>query len=246
MPDAPPASQYAQTAEWYDRIYAAIGKDYAAEAHVVDGIVRARVPGARSLLDVGCGTGLHLAQFAELYDEVAGLDLDPGFVTCARRRAPGNRVHVGDMCTFDLGRTFDAVTSMFSAVGHVGGAADLDAAVSRMAAHLAPGGVLVLEPWILPDAWRDGSFGVEVAEAPGSTLVRAHSSGSDGNVSVVQFSWTEVTPTGIARVDETMRLTRFSAAEYRSAFERAGLDATFDEAGCNDRGRGLWIGVSAT
>lgn len=236
-------SQYSQSAAWYDRIYAAIGKDYTAEAQVVDGIIRARCPGASSLLDVGCGTGMHLEQCAQLYDETWGLDLDEGFSACARARCHGSTVRIGDMRSFALGRTFDAVTCMFSAVGHVGGVDALRDAVASMAAHLNPGGVLVIEPWFAPEVWRDGHYGVEVSEAPESTLVRVNHSTSDGNVSVVHFAWTEVSRSGIVRVDETLRLTRFTAGEYLAAFEAAGLSATFDEIGCNVGGRGLWIGV---
>ncbi|MCW2956859.1 MAG: SAM-dependent methyltransferase [Thermoleophilia bacterium] len=244
-PLAEPVQSYAQPAAWYDRIYAGMAKDYAAEAAVIDGIIRARRPGARSLLDVGCGTGLHLEQFAELYEQVAGIDLAPAFVTRARMRCPGAAVTAADMRDFHLGRTFDAVTSLFSAVGHVGDAAGLDAAIAAMAAHVAPGGVLVVEPWVAPGERREGQFGVEISEAPGSTLIRAHHAASDGDVSVIDFAWTEATPAGITRLEETLRITRFSDAQLRAAFERAGLDASFDARGLNDGGRGLWIGLKA-
>jgi SAM-dependent methyltransferase len=231
-------SDYTHPPEWYDRLYGAM-KDYAAEADVVDGIVRARVPGASSLLDVGCGTGLHLQRFAELYDHAEGVDLDPSFVAAARAR--GLRVTVGDMRDFSLGRTFDAVTCLFSAIGHVGGVDDLRAAVASLAAHVAPGGVLVIEPWYSDEAWQDGHYGVEVNEGPDSTLVRVNHSVSDGRVSVVHFAWTEASHRGIRHIDEQMRLTRFTGAEFAAAFEAAGLDATFDPAGLNTNGRGLWI-----
>lgn len=235
------SSQYRQSAEWYDRIYSHIGKDYRAEADVVDGIIRARCPSANSLLDVGCGTGLHLEHFASMYDDVVGLDLDTGFVVRAQKR--GCNAVVGDMRSFNLDRKFDAVTCLFSAVGHVGEADDLDAAIACMAAHLVPGGVLVVEPWILSEDWIDGKYGVEIAEGSGSTLIRVNHSMSDGNVSVCNFAWTECTSSGIQRMDEVLRLTRYTHDEYKRAFERAHLTAYFDASGCNAGRRGLWIGT---
>jgi SAM-dependent methyltransferase len=236
-----PASAYRHSAEWYDRIYAAIGKDYVAEAAVVDGIVRARNPAARSLLDVACGTGLHLQALRELFDETAGIDLDPGFVAAARAR--GCDASVADMRTFDLGRTFDAVTCLFSAIGHLAGE-DLNSAVAAMARHLAPGGVLVIEPWLTNEQWRDGHYGVQIAERADSTLVRANHSGSDGNVSVVHFVWTHLSADGIECVDETLRLSRFSPEQFVRAFELAGLHSNFDPVGVNAGGRGLWLAVA--
>jgi SAM-dependent methyltransferase len=181
----PPGSQYLHSGDWYDTIYAAQGKRYAAEAGVVDGIVRSFAPHAASLLDVGCGTGLHLEELSRRYDDVAGIDLHPGFVARARER--GLAVTVGDMRSFDLGRRFDAVVSLYSAIGHVRGPAELDAAVAAMARHLAPRGVLVVEPWVRPEDWRAGEYGVEVADAPGSTLTRVNHTDREREVAVIRL-----------------------------------------------------------
>lgn len=51
--------------------------------------------------------------------QVQGLDLEPQFVELARKRLRGVTIHEGDMTSFDLGRRFDAVTCLFSAIGHV-------------------------------------------------------------------------------------------------------------------------------
>jgi ubiquinone/menaquinone biosynthesis C-methylase UbiE len=46
---------YFQSADLYDAIYA--GKDYASEAEQLHARIDALLPGARTLLEVGCGTG---------------------------------------------------------------------------------------------------------------------------------------------------------------------------------------------
>jgi SAM-dependent methyltransferase len=141
---------YRDSARYYDAIYGF--KDYAAEAAAVSARIRAHRPEAATLLDVACGTGAHLAHFAREY-RVEGIDLSQEQLAIARARLPGIELHQGDMTTFDLGKTFDAVTCMFSSIGYIGTLDGLDAAIGRMAAHLAPGGVLVVEPWLLPDAF---------------------------------------------------------------------------------------------
>ena len=47
---------YSRAAEFYDLLYAS-EKDYPAEARLLEGLIREACPGARSILDVGCGTG---------------------------------------------------------------------------------------------------------------------------------------------------------------------------------------------
>lgn len=66
---------------------------------------------------------------------------------------PNIPLHEADMRTFDLGRTFDVVTCLFSSIGYFTELDDMQAAIGNMASHLAPGGVLIVEPWIHPDGW---------------------------------------------------------------------------------------------
>lgn len=237
-----PTSQYLHPADWYDSIYAAQGKDYAAETIVVEQLVRVRMPRADSVLDVACGTGRHLVELAARFDVAVGIDLDEQFVESARSR--GLDAQVGDMRDFDLDRRFDAVVSLYSGIGHVGSLEGLDEAIATMARHLEPGGVLVLEPWVGPDVWSAGAFGVEVVDEPGAILTRTNHTDREGDTSIIRFSWTRVDAGGITHLQEELRLSLFSDETYASAFERAGLHATFDPAGCNDDGRGLWIGVA--
>ena len=81
--------------------------------------IRTHKPDAATLLDVACGTGAHLVHFARKY-RVEGIDVSEEQLAVARARLPGVELHLGDMTTFDLGRTFDAVTCMFSSIGYVG------------------------------------------------------------------------------------------------------------------------------
>ena len=99
---------FRHTAHVYDLLYESSGKDYAAEAHALHTLIQQRAPGAASLLDVACGTGGHLVHLRRWYD-VVGVDIDPGMLDEARRRLPGVTFVQGDMRTFRVDRTFDAV-----------------------------------------------------------------------------------------------------------------------------------------
>src|SRR5215831_7656571 len=103
-----------RTAHVYDLLYSF--KDYEAEARDLVTLIRDRNPEAGSLLDVACGTGRHLELLQASFPDVAGVDLDAGLLDVARGRLPDVVLTQADMRTFDLGRTFDAVTCLFSSV----------------------------------------------------------------------------------------------------------------------------------
>ena len=107
------------TARIYDALYSSNGdrplRDAATEAERVLREIRARNPGAGSLLDVGCGTGRLLRRLSDELD-VQGIDLNAAFLAVARRNCPTAVLHQADMETFRLDLRFDAVICMFSTI----------------------------------------------------------------------------------------------------------------------------------
>jgi len=230
---------FTETTELYDLFYA--WKDYAGEAEKLRGLVESRASGARTLLDVACGTGRHLEHLRAWY-EVEGLDLDEGLLAVARRKLPGVRLEAADMRDFDLGRRFDVVTCLFSSIGYVQTPEALRSSVAAMARHVAPGGLLVVEPWLTPSAF-DPSFPSRAVliERPDLVGVRMNDSRVDGRLSIMDFHYLIARPgQPMEHVVETHTLGLFTDDEYRSAFEAAGLGVEHDADGL--MGRGLWIG----
>jgi SAM-dependent methyltransferase len=223
----------------YDSIYGF--KDYAGESARLTELIRARNPAARTLLDVACGTGKHLEHFRETFD-VEGVDLDEGLLTVARARLGSVPVHEGDMRTLELGHRFDAITCLFSAVGHLADTGELDSALAAMAAHLEPGGVLIVEPWIEPDAWVPGEPALLTVDEPDLKIARVTLTGRRGTTSILDFHYLVATPAGVETYAERMELGLFTAGEMGSSFARAGLDVEHDADGLI--GRGLFIGRS--
>jgi len=232
---------YARSARYYDAIYSF--KDYAAEAAAVSARIRAHRPDAATLLDVACGTGAHLVHFVREY-RVEGIDLSEEQLAVARTRLPGVELHQGDMTTFDLGKTFDAVTCMFSSIGYVGTLEGLDAAVGRMAAHLAPGGVLVVEPWLQPDAFEDGHLSTLFVEEPDIAVARMSTSHKDGRRSWFDMEHLVGSAHGVDHFVEHHELGLFTVEEHLAGFERAGLRVEHDPEG--PMGRGLYVGVASS
>jgi len=99
----------------------------------------------RSLLDLGCGTGQHLAALARSIPDCWGIDLLASNVAYARAARPGLTVAVADMRSVRLGRRFDVVTCLGNAFSYALTDDDLADTVTTFAAHAEGGALLVLD-----------------------------------------------------------------------------------------------------
>ena len=228
---------FEKSAAYYDALYA--WKDYPAEVAKIHALIQRYNPGASTLLDVACGTGHHMQLLRERY-EVEGLDLDANLLEVAAERNPGTTLHAGDMTDFDLGRTYDVVTCLFSSIGYVQSLENLQRALASMARHLEPGGVLLLEPWLSPDVFEEGHIGLLVVDEPDLKIARMNSSRRTGDVSILDFDYLVGTPEGTDHFNETHRLGLFTDTQHLDAMRAAGLEP---QKSADLMGRGLHIGV---
>lgn len=111
----------------------------------VAGFIReqAQIP-VRTLLNIGWGGGKNVFNLKRDYS-VTGLGLSPTMLALARELNPGCEFAYGDMRTFSLDRTFDAVL-MDYAISYMATRADLRTAFAAAWQHLNPGGVMVVSP----------------------------------------------------------------------------------------------------
>lgn len=164
-------------AGFYDALYA--DKDYESEVRfIVDVLTEHGVPAGASILDLGCGTGGHAIPLARRGYEVTGIDLSPEMVDQAAEKARAHSLDVeftvGDVRSLRLGRTFDAVVSMFAVLSYQLTNEDLAAAFETVAAHLEPGGLFVFDVWFGPAVLseRPEQRSKSVRTVEGDTIVR--------------------------------------------------------------------------
>lgn len=233
---------YRALAEIYDRVYSF--KDYDAEARTLRGLIRKWGPRpSRTLLDVGCGTGTHLERLAGTY-EVTGIDASPAMLRIARRKLPAVRFRLGRMESFDLGKRYDVVTCLFSAIGYMRTPAALHRSIRRFASHMEPGGLLIVEPWIEPGNFHLRHPHLLTVNDPDLKVARLSFSSRRGGVSVLEMRYLVATEVGLRDFVEHHTMGLFTRAQMREAFVRAGLSVRYQAKGL--MGRGLYIGRKPT
>jgi SAM-dependent methyltransferase len=229
---------FSKTAQYYDMIYSF--KDYRAEAAHLVAITDQHLQSRdKRLLDVACGTGLHI-EYLKGHFDAQGLDIDEEMLQIARQRSPEVTFHHGDMISFDLDQEFDVVTCLFSSIGYVKTMENLSRAVACMADHLAPGGLLIVEPWFTPDAWQPGTVHALFIDEPELKIARVNTSFAEGRLSFFELHYVIGTPQGTEHFVERHELGLFTTDEMEASLVSAGLDVTYDAEGL--MGRGLYVG----
>ncbi len=225
-------------AEYYDLIYRAF-KDYAAETNQIAELLHRLNPRCRSLLDVACGTGEHARLLAERGFVVDGLDLNPSFLAIARQKHPAGRFFEADMAGFSLPHRYDAVICLFSSIGYVRTIERARAALACFRGHLAPGGVIVVEPWFPPGVLDPARVTTNIGEGKGVRVTRVGRVEVDGRISRLLFDYEIRDASGTHHASEVHELGLFTTAELLEAFRGAGLGADYDPQG--PTGRGLYV-----
>jgi ubiquinone/menaquinone biosynthesis C-methylase UbiE len=232
---------FSLSAHIYDLIYLSRGKDYEADAQSVHELVQANLKsGGNTLLDVACGTGIHLSYLKNYFD-CEGLDLDPKMLEAAQKKMPDLKFHQGDMMTFDLGRQFDVVTCLFSSIGYVKTMANMKKAVATMSRHLKPGGVLIIEPWFTPEDWNPKDVYATFIDQPELKIARINISEKDGLISFFTFHYLVGTLKGVEYFQERHELGLFTTDEYKLALRDCDLEVIHDPWWLN--ARGLYLGL---
>jgi len=229
---------FTSSAKFYDALYRS--KDYAAASQRLHTLIQQHNPNAKTLLDLGCGTGKHLEVLRNHYQS-EGLDLNPGLLDIAAQRCPDVPLHEGNMMDFALGRKFDAIICLFSSIGYVRTKHNLERTMANIAHHLQPGGVVIVEPWFSPDRYWTGRVTTHFVDDHELKIASMYTNDPPENqISILNIHYLVGTPTGIARFEERHELGLFTDEEYMSAFEKVNLHAIRDEEGLF--GRGLFIG----
>jgi SAM-dependent methyltransferase len=225
------------SAEFYDLIYSTI-KDYPSEARQIAGLLRRLHPHCETVLDVACGTGEHVRLLAAEGFNVDGLDLEPDLLRIATQKH-SSQFFQADMSDFHLPNRYDAVLCLFSSIGYLVTLDRVTKALMCFREHLAPDGVIVVEPWFGPGGLDTTRVARNVAEADGVRVTRESRVEVEGRVSRLYFDYEISDKTGTRSTSEIHELGLFTTAEMLEQFHQAGLEVEHDPVGLT--GRGLYV-----
>lgn len=99
-----------------------------------------------SILDIGCGTGRDLAQLSKHYANCVGIDAAESMITYAREKNPDLELHVGDMRSHRLNRTFDVICALGGCINFALTNEELAATIKTYQDHAHDGTLLLIQP----------------------------------------------------------------------------------------------------
>lgn len=232
---------YKELAEDYDLIYH--WKDYKAEAKIIQDLIKNyKTSDEINLLDVGCGTGMHIKYFKDEYS-CTGIDINNEMVEVAKSKVKDVIFKQGDMINFDLNTEFDIILCLFSSIGYVKTYSNLEKTLMNFSSHLKKGGLLIVEPWFTKSAFRVGMPGMTTYDGDDVKIARLNTTRVIGDLSIMEMHYliaeknedvkhfVDIHELGLFEHDKTLEI--MARANFKSEFLKDGLM----------KDRGLFIGV---
>jgi SAM-dependent methyltransferase len=133
-------TSYERFGEFYDAV---MGDRRAAAKQLME-LMRAAKPDAKSVLELGCGTGSVLKCLQNAY-QVSGLDVSRKVLSVARKKVPRAKLLRQDMVNFRIDARFDIIFCVFDSINHVRRFSDWKKVFAAVRRHLLPGGCFIFD-----------------------------------------------------------------------------------------------------
>ena len=134
--------------KYYDVLYK--DKNYHAEVDFIVSLIRKHNPNAKTILNLGCGTGAHDIFLAEAGYDVVGVDLSQEMLNVARNKNPNCSYHLGDARNVNLNKKFDVVISLFHVLSYQTSNQDVLDFMKTISIHMNNEGCAIFDYWYGP------------------------------------------------------------------------------------------------
>lgn len=217
---------------------------YDQEARILKRIISEyKASRGKALLDAGCGTGGHLRYLVNDFD-CTGLDLHEGMLRLARRSVPEAAFIRASMTDFHLGKGFDVILCMYSAIGLVRTYRNLERTIRNFSKHLMCGGIIILEndSFSYPKS-TSPYMNVLTAEAGDTKIAKAEYYRTKGDALIMREDYLVAERgRGIRHYVDLQYVGIFELKKTMQIMEYTGLEPKFLK-GALHRGRGLLLGI---
>ena len=234
--------QFEKSARYYDIFYR--NRDYAADTRELEAWIDLLCPRAQDILDVACGSHEHGQYFDQKF-KVDGVDLNDEFLLAAAQKNADRRrsgaYFSASMDAFDLDRQYDVVLCLFSSIAYLPDAKALTRAIGRFASHLAPGGVIMIEPWLSPED-MERFEPVQMVRDGTTHVARMTSYSITGSNLSMSLHYMVHDGSAVHHFCEDHQMRFFQDREFEQAFGEAGLVFHKHTTGLSSR-RGLYVAV---
>ncbi len=145
-------NNFVNYARYYDDFNAK--KNYIDESLYIDSIVRKFHPGSSSILDIGCGTGLHDIELSKIGYTVTGIDISCDMIDVAKsnlQKTPQKIDFIHDPNQkFCQNEKFDVIVSLFHVMSYQTTQLELDRIFQSVSRNLKPNGIFIFDYWYSP------------------------------------------------------------------------------------------------
>jgi len=170
---------HGKLAKYYDHLNSF--RDYLDEAVRLQNIIIKYSPKEpTTILDVACGTGLHLKHLKDDYS-CTGIDISKDMLKIARKNTRGITFKQADMKKLKLKKEFDIITCLFGSIGYLKTQGYLKKTIINFYNHLTKGGLLLLEPSHSKSFYSSGKPSITVYNGKDTKITRI-------NISKIQTS----------------------------------------------------------
>ncbi|MBZ2165529.1 class I SAM-dependent DNA methyltransferase [Methanobacterium spitsbergense] len=145
---------YKKFAVYYDKIYKNV--DYAGESEFINWAVnKHKTSSGFEIMDMACGTGSH-AKILKNSFKVTGVDINEDMIKIAQDKVPEADFIIGNMKDLNIGKKFDVIICIFSAIHYNRDLKELDITLTNFYNHMKDGGILIYDLSFNTENWIEG------------------------------------------------------------------------------------------